>query len=169
MPTWANVYLQVSKESGNGSVEWSSSMPLRKGEELGHFLRENWKLRLWSTFSAVQIQKCRKICGLGCVNRARIRARVTQPSPCISLHICRRDVIKDCVHCDFCTATFDNVYLDHRVEAGGHGHGRRPILCESIPRGGSIAKSHSILLCCSCFPMQFRCCCPQEILGGLQK
>ena len=30
-----------------------------------------------------QIQKCRKICGLGCVNRARARARVTQPSPCI--------------------------------------------------------------------------------------
>ena len=30
------------------------------------------------------VQKCRKIRGLGCVNHAR----VTQPSPCICLHIC---------------------------------------------------------------------------------
>ena len=35
------------------------------------------------------LQKCRKIRGLGCVNQARIRARVTQPSPRIYLHICR--------------------------------------------------------------------------------
>ena len=29
-----------------------------------------------------------RICGLGCVNRARARVQVTQPSPCIFLHIC---------------------------------------------------------------------------------
>ena len=34
------------------------------------------------------VQKCRKIRGLGCVNQASNRARVTQPSPCIFLHIC---------------------------------------------------------------------------------
>ena len=34
------------------------------------------------------IQKCRKKCGLGCVNRARAKARVTQPTPHIFLHIC---------------------------------------------------------------------------------
>ena len=34
------------------------------------------------------VQKCRKICGLGWVNRARARVRVTQPSPHIFLHIC---------------------------------------------------------------------------------
>ena len=33
-------------------------------------------------------QKCRQICGLGCVNRVQARARVTQPSPHIFLHIC---------------------------------------------------------------------------------
>ena len=36
-----------------------------------------------------RIQKCRKICGIGCVNQACTRARVTQPSPHIFLHICR--------------------------------------------------------------------------------
>ena len=30
-----------------------------------------------------KVQKCRKICGLGCMNRTCARARVTQPSPCI--------------------------------------------------------------------------------------
>ena len=35
------------------------------------------------------LQECRKIRGLGCVNRARARGRVTQPSPRIFLHICR--------------------------------------------------------------------------------
>ena len=34
------------------------------------------------------VQICRKICGLGCVNRARVRVQVTQPSPCIYLPIC---------------------------------------------------------------------------------
>ena len=34
------------------------------------------------------IQKCRKICGLGCVNQACTRVRVTQPSPHIFPHIC---------------------------------------------------------------------------------
>ena len=36
-----------------------------------------------------QLQKCRKIRGLGCVNQACTSARVTQPSPHIFLHICR--------------------------------------------------------------------------------
>ena len=36
----------------------------------------------------VIVQKCRKICGLGCVNRACARARVAQPNPRIFLHIC---------------------------------------------------------------------------------
>ena len=35
-----------------------------------------------------QIQICRKIHWLGCVNQARTRARVTQPSPHIFLRIC---------------------------------------------------------------------------------
>ena len=35
------------------------------------------------------IQKWRKICGLGCVNHACTMARVTQPGPHIFLHICR--------------------------------------------------------------------------------
>ena len=35
------------------------------------------------------IHKCRKIHGLCCVNPACTRARDTQPSPCIFLHICR--------------------------------------------------------------------------------
>ena len=34
------------------------------------------------------VQKCRKIYGLGCENRAHARARVTQPSPHIFLHVC---------------------------------------------------------------------------------
>ena len=34
------------------------------------------------------VQKCRKIHGLGCVNLACARARVTQPSPHIFLHTC---------------------------------------------------------------------------------
>ena len=34
------------------------------------------------------VQKCRKICGLGCVNCERARSWVTQPSPHIFLHIC---------------------------------------------------------------------------------
>ena len=34
------------------------------------------------------VQKCRKIRGLGCVNQAPTRMRVTQPSPHIFLHIC---------------------------------------------------------------------------------
>ena len=34
------------------------------------------------------VQKCRKMRGLGCVNQARSRERVTQPSPRIFLHIC---------------------------------------------------------------------------------
>ena len=34
------------------------------------------------------VQKCRKIRGLGCVNQACTRARVTQPSQHIFLHIC---------------------------------------------------------------------------------
>ena len=34
------------------------------------------------------IQKGRKICGLGCVNQACTRARVTQPGPHIFLYIC---------------------------------------------------------------------------------
>ena len=38
----------------------------------------------------VIVQKCRKICGLGCVNRACARARVMQPIPPIFLHICTR-------------------------------------------------------------------------------
>ena len=38
--------------------------------------------------SKLSIQKCRKIRGLGCVNQACTRARVTQPSPPIFLHIC---------------------------------------------------------------------------------
>ena len=42
--------------------------------------------------SGSNVQKCRKICGLGCVNQARTRARVTQPSPRIFLHICRSDI-----------------------------------------------------------------------------
>ena len=33
------------------------------------------------------VQKCRKMCGLGRVNCARTKARVTQPSPHIILHI----------------------------------------------------------------------------------
>ena len=36
------------------------------------------------------IQKCRKIRGLGCVNQACTRARVKQPSPHIFLHICSK-------------------------------------------------------------------------------
>ena len=36
----------------------------------------------------VSVQMCRKIRGLGCVNQARTRVRVTQPSPYIFLHIC---------------------------------------------------------------------------------
>ena len=34
------------------------------------------------------VQKCRKMCGLGCVNHVRAREPVTQPSPRIFLHIC---------------------------------------------------------------------------------
>ena len=34
------------------------------------------------------LQKCRKIRGLGCMNQGCTRARVTQPSPHIFLHIC---------------------------------------------------------------------------------
>ena len=33
-------------------------------------------------------QKCRKICGLGCVTHAHARAQVMQPSPHVFLHIC---------------------------------------------------------------------------------
>ena len=40
------------------------------------------------TFIYPSVQKCRKIHGLGCLNRACARARVTQPSPHIFLHIC---------------------------------------------------------------------------------
>ena len=36
----------------------------------------------------VTVQKCRKIRGLGCMNQARTRARVTQPSSHIFVHIC---------------------------------------------------------------------------------
>ena len=40
------------------------------------------------------VQKCRKIRGLGCVNKACTRARVTQPSPHIFLHICTCRVLQ---------------------------------------------------------------------------
>ena len=46
------------------------------------------------------IQKCRKIRGLGCVNQACTRARFTQPSPHILLHICTmidKLIMKSCV------------------------------------------------------------------------
>ena len=36
----------------------------------------------------LHMQICRKICGLGCVNHAHARARVTQPSPRSFLNIC---------------------------------------------------------------------------------
>ena len=39
------------------------------------------------------VKKCRKIHRLGCVNQGRTRARVTQPSPRIFLHICRYQLI----------------------------------------------------------------------------
>ena len=45
----------------------------------------------WDRFRACVIsphslQKCKKIRGIGCVNRVRARARITQPSPSIFLH-----------------------------------------------------------------------------------
>ena len=43
-----------------------------------------------TTIIALKVQKCKKIRGLGCVNQACTGARVTQPSPDIFLHICRR-------------------------------------------------------------------------------
>ena len=36
----------------------------------------------------LQLQICRKICGLGCVTRALVPAVFTQPSPHIFLHFC---------------------------------------------------------------------------------
>ena len=51
------------------------------------------------------------------------------------------NVVNGCAHHVFSHATFDHVHLDSRVEAAaGHGHVRRPILGESIPTGGNIAK-----------------------------
>ena len=44
------------------------------------------------------LQTCRKICGLGCVNRARVRARVTQPRTSIFLHICTRSNFNSACH-----------------------------------------------------------------------
>ena len=41
-----------------------------------------------SALPARYVQKRRKVCGLGCVNRMRASARVTQPSPHIFLHVC---------------------------------------------------------------------------------
>ena len=35
-----------------------------------------------------RVQKCRKICGLGCVTRALVHSWFTQPSPRIFLHFC---------------------------------------------------------------------------------
>ena len=48
---------------------------------------------VWTWYKMIQVYKYAgkypwKIRGLGCVNRVRARARVTQPSPRIFLHIC---------------------------------------------------------------------------------
>ena len=63
------------------------------------------------------VQICRKICGLGCVNHALVRALFTQPSPricCISVYNCRKGDNRQNTHRSFCDkedAAMWNEYL----------------------------------------------------------
>ena len=67
--------------------------PTRQLELFHYFLSTFGLCHFCSTCHILHVQKCRKIQGLGCVNRAYARARVTQPSPRIFLHICTGRIV----------------------------------------------------------------------------
>ena len=71
-----------------GPVSLGPPVPPRNLPRVGEYHRYSMgRCTRYSPFVSF-VQICRKISGLCCVNQARTRARVTQPSPHIFLHIC---------------------------------------------------------------------------------
>ena len=90
---WSRVQYNILYLSQSPSLSFFLGLERNWGLEAGAayllltlFIRILSREHVFPTRSVVK--KCRKICGLGCVNRAHARTRVTQPSPHIFLHIC---------------------------------------------------------------------------------